>query len=38
MAWVYRYTDLSDNIIKYIGIVWGKNRTLKQRLIEHKKK
>ena len=37
MAWVYRYTDLSDNIIKYIGIVWGKNRTLKQRLIEHKK-
>lgn len=37
MAWVYRYTDLSDNIIKYVGIVWGKNRTLKQRLIEHKK-
>lgn len=37
MAWIYRYTDIADNIIKYVGIVWGKNRTLIQRVIEHKK-
>lgn len=37
MGYIYRYTDLSDNIIKYVGIVWGKSRTLKQRIHEHKK-
>lgn len=37
MGWVYRYTDLEDNIIKYIGIVWSENRTLKQRIYEHSK-
>lgn len=36
MAWVYRYTDLNDGIIKYIGIVWSGNRTLKERIKEHK--
>lgn len=35
MGYVYRYTDLSDNIIKYVGIVWSKNRTLLQRIKEH---
>lgn len=34
---VYRYIDKSTNIIKYIGIVYGKNRTLRQRVYEHKK-
>ena len=33
--YVYRYTDLTDNIIKYVGIVWSKNRTLEQRIKEH---
>ena len=37
MAYVYRYTDLKDNKIKYVGIVWSKNRTLLQRLNEHLK-
>lgn len=37
MGIVYRYTDLSDNTIKYIGIVWSGNRTLEQRVNEHKK-
>lgn len=37
MACIYRYTDLTDNIIKYVGIVWSNNRTLKQRLYEHSK-
>ena len=35
MGIVYRYTDLSDETIKYIGIVWSGNRTLKQRVAEH---
>lgn len=35
MGVVYRYTDLSDGIIKYVGIVWSDNRTLKQRVDEH---
>ncbi len=35
MAWVYRYIDNTDGIIKYVGIVWSKNRTLKQRVQEH---
>ena len=37
MAYVYRYTDLKDNKIKYVGIVWSENRTLAQRLNEHLK-
>lgn len=37
MAFVYRYRDNSDGIIKYIGIVWSENRTLQQRLYEHEK-
>lgn len=35
MAYVYRYIDLADNIIKYVGIVWSDNRTLKKRIMEH---
>ena len=35
MAFVYRYTDLKDNIVKYIGIVWQKDRTLEERIAEH---
>lgn len=37
MGVVYRYTDLNDNRIKYVGIVWSGNRTLKQRVEEHYK-
>lgn len=36
---VYRYTDLSDNTVKYIGIITGrKNKCLEERLREHRKK
>lgn len=35
MAYIYRYTDRSDNIIKYVGIVWSESRTLSQRIAEH---
>ena len=35
MGYVYRYTDIEDNIIKYVGIVWSENRTLLQRVKEH---
>ena len=34
MGVVYRYIDLNDNRIKYVGIVWSGNRTLKQRIEE----
>lgn len=37
MAYVYRYIDLNDKKIKYVGIVWSENRTLSQRLNEHLK-
>lgn len=37
MPYIYRYTDLKDNIIKYVGIVWSESRSLKQRIMEHKK-
>ena len=37
MGVVYRYIDLNDNRIKYVGIVWSGNRTLKQRIEEHYK-
>ena len=36
MGFVYRYIDKEDNIIKYVGIVYGKCRTLKNRIEEHK--
>ncbi len=36
MAIVYRYTDINDEKIKYVGIVWSGNRTLKQRDEEHR--
>ena len=35
MGYVYRYIDMKDNIIKYIGIVWSENRALLQRVREH---
>lgn len=38
MGVVYRYTDLEDNQIKYVGIVWSGNRSLKQRVEEHKER
>ncbi len=34
MAWVYRYRDVYD-IVRYIGIVWGEDRSLDQRINEH---
>lgn len=37
MAYIYRYIDLADEIVKYVGIVWGESRTLQQRLNEHEK-
>ena len=36
-AYVYKYTDLNDNKVKYIGIVYGQTRKLTDRLIEHEK-
>ena len=36
MAVIYRYTDLYDGIIKYVGIVWSDNRTLFDRVKEHR--
>lgn len=35
MAYVYRYRDNINGIIKYVGIVWSENRTLTQRIYEH---
>ncbi|MDT4370609.1 hypothetical protein RO865_17705 [Blautia faecis] len=35
MGCIYRYTDLSDDVIKYVGIIWSENRSLKQRIEEH---
>ena len=35
MAYIYRYTDLRDGIIKYVGIVWSPGRTLEDRLANH---
>lgn len=34
---VYRYIDENDDIIKYVGIVYGDSRTLEQRVKEHQK-
>lgn len=35
MGFVYKYTDVEDKIVKYVGIVWSENRTLLQRIREH---
>ena len=35
MATIYRYTDPDDGVIKYVGIVWSSNRTLRQRVYHH---
>ena len=35
MQCVYRFIDLEDNIIKYVGIVFGEKRTLYQRTYDH---
>lgn len=35
IAYVYRYRDNTDGIIKYVGIVYGETRTLEERLREH---
>ena len=35
MGKVYRYIDTRDKFIKYVGIVYGENRTLEQRHKEH---
>lgn len=37
IGYIYRYTDLADKIIKYVGIVWSEDRTLKQRVNEHER-
>lgn len=37
MGCIYRYIDKTDGIIKYVGIVWSNNRSLAQRIKEHKK-
>ena len=35
MGWVYKFTDLSDEKVKYVGIVYAEGRTLYQRVYEH---
>ena len=35
MGCVYRFTDLSDETKKYVGIVYAEGRTLYQRVYEH---
>lgn len=35
MGYVYKFTDLSDGIVKNIGIVYKEGRTLYQRVYEH---
>lgn len=36
MCVVYKYIDKFDNIVKYVGIVYSDNKTLKDRVREHK--
>lgn len=36
-AYCYKYTDLKDNNVKYVGIVFGEKRRLIDRIIEHEK-
>ena len=35
MGYIYRYRDKKDKIIKYVGIVWSENHTLKYRIEQH---
>lgn len=35
MGCVYKFTDLSDEKEKYVGIVYAEGRTLYQRVYEH---
>lgn len=37
MSCVYRYIDVADRIIKYVGIVWSETRDLQQRINEHRR-
>lgn len=37
MKYIYRYIHLTDGIIKYVGIVHSENRSLSQRINEHKR-
>lgn len=37
MGYLYRYTDLNDGIIKYVGIVYSEKRSLTKRIKEHEK-
>lgn len=37
MAAIYRYVDINDGVIKYVGIVFGNTRTLERRIKEHEK-
>ena len=37
MTCVYRYTDKTDGKIKYVGIVYGKTRSLIDRIAEHER-
>lgn len=38
MGYIYRYKDLKDNKIKYIGIVYGNKNSIKTRHWQHKGK
>lgn len=38
MGFIYRYIDLTDETIKYVGNVYGRNRSLKKRIEEHLKR
>ena len=35
MAIIYRYVDLYDSQVKYVGIVYAENRSLEKRVNEH---
>lgn len=37
MAYVYKYIDKADGICKYVGIVYGKTSSMKERTWEHYK-
>ena len=35
MPYIYRYRDIEDDTIKYVGIVYTPGKTLAQRIYEH---
>lgn len=35
MGYIYRLRDLSDGIIKYVGIIWSNDRSLQKGLSDH---